>query len=123
MDCNDRELSVLITDDPGIENLNRTYRGIAAPTNVLSFSMQEGEAAHICPQLLGDIVISIETAEAEAKNAGIMTEERISQLMIHGILHLLGYDHEQGETQAAEMENKSLALLRMIEPNGELDFF
>ncbi len=123
MDCSDRELSVLITDDPGIEELNRTYRGIKAPTNVLSFSMQEGEYSHICPQLLGDIVISIETAEAEAKKAGITTEERMSQLIIHGILHLLGYDHEQGELQAMEMENKSLGLLRMIEPNGELDFF
>ncbi len=114
---------MLITDDPGIEELNRTYRGIASPTNVLSFSMQEGECAHICPQLLGDIVISIDTAEAEAKKAGITTEERMSQLIIHGILHLLGYDHEQGEDQAVEMENKSLGILRMIEPNGTLDFF
>ncbi len=123
MDCNDKELSVVITDDPGIEELNLAYRKIAAPTNVLSFPMQEGEYTDICPELLGDVVISIDTAQREAQQASITTEERMSQLVIHGILHLLGYDHEQGEAQMMEMEEKSLEILKMIEPNQELPFF
>ncbi len=114
---------MVITDDPGIEELNLAYRGISAPTNVLSFPMQEGEYADICPELLGDVVISIDTAQREAQQASITTEERMSQLVIHGILHLLGYDHEQGDAQMMEMEKKSLELLKIVEPNQELPFF
>lgn len=119
----DHELSVVITDDPSIMELNQTHRGIAKPTNVLSFPMLEGEFSTITPGLLGDLVISIETAEREAVDAGITLEERMSQLMVHGILHLVGFDHEQGENEAVEMEKKSLELLRLIETNPDLDAF
>lgn len=117
------ELSLVIMDDEGIQELNRTYRGKDKPTNVLSFSMQEGEFGDITPGLLGDVVISVETAAREADQAGITLEERMSQLLVHGILHLVGFDHEQGEDQEREMTAKSLELLRQIEPNTDLTAF
>jgi len=120
---NDHELSLVIMDDEGIRELNSTYRGMDKPTNVLSFSMQEGEFSQITPGLLGDVILSVETAQREADEAGICLEERISQLLIHGILHLAGLDHEQGEDQAREMEAKSLEILRQIEPNSDLTAF
>jgi len=121
--CDDHELSIVITDDAQVRELNRTYRGKDEPTNVLSFPMQEGEFSDITPGLLGDVVISLDTAEAEAIAAGISTDERMSQLLVHGILHLFGFDHELGENQAREMEEKSLALLRRIEENPDLTAF
>ncbi|EIM64378.1 metalloprotein, YbeY/UPF0054 family [Desulfobacter postgatei 2ac9] len=123
MGCDDHELSIVITDDAQVRELNRTYRGKDEPTNVLSFPMQEGEFSDITPGLLGDVVISLDTAEAEAIAAGISTDERMSQLLVHGILHLFGFDHELGENQAREMKEKSLALLRRIEENPDLTAF
>lgn len=113
----------MITDDAQVRDLNREYRGKDAPTNVLSFPMQEGEFSDITPGLLGDVVISLDTARDEALSAGISTDERVSQLLIHGILHLIGFDHELGDEQAGEMEIKSLELLRLIEPNINLTAF
>ncbi len=103
--------------------MNKTYRGKDKPTNVLSFPMQEGQFSDITPGLLGDVVISVETAEQEASDAGISMDERMSQLLIHGILHLLGFDHETGENDAEKMEQKSIELLRLIEKNQGLDAF
>ena len=123
MGCDDHELSIVITDDAQVRELNRTYRGKDEPTNVLSFPMQEGEFSDITPGLRGDLVISLDTREAEAIAAGISTDERMSQLLVHGILHLFGFDHELGENQAREMEEKSLALLRRIEENPDLTAF
>ncbi len=103
--------------------LTKTYRGINKPTNVLAFPMQEGQFSEITPGLLGDVVISMETAEREAVTARISLEERTSQLLIHGILHLLGFDHEMGDREAAIMEKKSLELLRLVEKNIDLTAF
>lgn len=119
----DHELSVVMTDDDHMMELNQTFRGIAKPTNVLSFPMLEGEFASISPYLLGDIVVSVDTAQKEADDAGITLDERLSQLMIHGVLHLVGFDHERGEDEAIEMEQKSLELLRLIETNPDLEPF
>lgn len=123
------EISVVITDNAHIRELNHLYRGIDAPTNVLSFSMLEGEFGSI-GNLLGDLVVSAERAEEEAREFGITTDERMSQLLIHGILHLIGYDHDdQSEDDEfvsenfREMERKSLEILSLIEPNKNLDFF
>ncbi len=123
MGCDNHEISIVITDDAQLRDLNRTYRGKDASTNVLSFPMQEGEFSDITPGLLGDVVISLDTARTEAITAGISTDERMSQLLIHGILHLMGFDHELGEDQAREMEEKSLELLRRIEDNPDLSAF
>ncbi len=85
--------------------------------------MQEGQFSDITPGLLGDVVISCETAQNEADKANITLDERLSQLLIHGILHLLGFDHEINELHAKEMEEKSLEILRQIENNKNLNGF
>jgi probable rRNA maturation factor len=111
-------------DDAEIRALNREFRDIDRPTNVLSFPMQEGEFSNVPPGLLGDVVISAQTAAAEAEEAGIPLDQRLSQLLVHGILHLVGFDHETGEEDARHMEIKSLELLKRIEPdNPDLPVF
>jgi probable rRNA maturation factor len=115
LDCHDVQLSILITDDMEITALNKQYLGRTGPTNVIAFPMREGEFSDIAPELLGDVVISIETTEKEAKESGIKFETRFNELLIHGILHLLGYDHEHDEQQAREMEEKSRGLLFLIQ--------
>ena len=115
LDCPDGELSILIVDDRQIEALNREYLQKEGPTNVISFPMQEGKFLNINPQLLGDVVISVETAQQEGKLAGITLENRFAQLLTHGILHLFGYDHEKTKQEAHRMERKSKDLLKLIE--------
>jgi len=110
-------------DDEGIRELNANFRNIDKPTNVLSFPMQEGQFSDITPGLLGDVVISLDRAEQEAQEAGSTLDERMSQLLIHGILHLLGFDHEINENAADQMEQKSLELLKLIEKNPGLNAF
>jgi probable rRNA maturation factor len=110
-------------DDTQIKELNHSFRGIDRPTNVLSFPMQEGEFSDITPGLLGDVVISAQTAAREAQETSISLDERMSQLLIHGILHLVGFDHETSEADADVMETKSCELLRLVEPNPDLAAF
>lgn len=122
--CKHHEISIVIMDDAEIRALNREFRGMDRPTNVLSFPMQEGEFSNVTPGLLGDVVISAQTAAAEAEEAGIPLDQRLSQLLVHGILHLVGFDHETGEEDARHMEIKSLELLKRIEPdNPDLPVF
>ena len=103
-----------------IELLNRKYLDRSGPTNVLAFSMQEGEFSNISPQLLGDVVISVETAYNEGKISGISLKERMAQLLVHGILHLFGFDHEKSEKQARKMEEKNKELMKIIK-TGQSD--
>jgi probable rRNA maturation factor len=98
------ELSILLTDNEGIRRLNRTYRKIDRPTDVLSFP-QRDEA------VLGDIVISLEKAEAQAHEFGVSLEEELGRLVAHGILHLKGYDHARGGRQALKMREKEKEIL------------
>ena len=105
----DKELSVLFTNDEEIAALNQQYRFKPEPTNVLSFSMNEGEYT-ITTDLLGDIVISIETAIREAEKKEIPFINYLTQLLIHGLLHLIGYDHEGSEEQAVLMEKEEAKL-------------
>lgn len=114
MDSPDGELSILIVDDFQIEILNREYLKREGPTNVIAFPMREGKFSNITPHLLGDVVISVETAQKEAEKTGISMAERFTQLLVHGILHLFGYDHEKSEEEAVEMEKKSEELLELI---------
>ena len=115
LDCPEGELSILIVDDPQIEKLNRQYLQRRGPTNVIAFAMREGEFSQVSPQLLGDVVISMDTATREAENAGIAVQRRFDELMVHGILHLFGYDHETSDEDARIMEEKSQELLDLIE--------
>lgn len=106
----------MIVDDEQIQEINRDYLQRDKPTNVISFAQQEGEGAGICPELLGDVVISADTAARDAAEAGTTFFSEISFLLIHGILHLLGYDHERGtEAQAEEMEAKEQELFSLLQ--------
>lgn len=91
------ELSVSLADDDEIAELNRGYRGKDGPTDVLSFSLVEGEHSEFRGALLGEVVIGIETAARRARRAGRSLDAEISRLLIHGILHLLGYDHRRSK--------------------------
>ncbi len=101
----DREVSLVFVDDEGITEINRQYLGRDYPTNVIAFAMNEGEFGDINPSVLGDIVISTETALRDARAGDLPPEDELDYLMIHGILHLLGYDHEH-PAEAAEMGKK-----------------
>ncbi len=113
--CPDGELSILIVDDAEIRVINRDYLQRDKATNVISFAMQEGEGSGIQPDLLGDIVISAETAARDAAEAGLPFESELFFLLLHGILHLLGYDHERGtEEDARLMEARELEVFALI---------
>lgn len=103
----DAELSILVVGNDEIAEMNQLYLGRTGPTNVISFPMNEGGFDDLNPELLGDVVISVDTAEIEARDAGIGIIERFNDLLIHGILHLLGYDHETGEADEKKMAEKS----------------
>ncbi|MFP3999088.1 MAG: rRNA maturation RNase YbeY [Desulfobacterales bacterium] len=108
------ELSLLIVDNEQIAEINKTYLYRTGPTNVIAFPMGDSGFNEIQPELLGDIVISVETADKEASNAGYCMEERFTELLIHGILHLLGYDHETNEQDAKQMNEKSDELMAYL---------
>ncbi len=110
----DAELSILLVDDKQIEDLNRSWRRKSGPTNVLAFSLTEGDDTVPGLNLLGDIVISVDTAAREAHNEKISLHSRLLVLLVHGYLHLLGYDHEKSGSGAARMRNKEKELWREI---------
>lgn len=96
------EISVLICDAPVIHELNKTYRNVDAPTDVLSFALNEGEDD--VPEEegeLGDIVINLDRAEEQAKEFGHSKERETAYLAVHGFLHILGYDHYEPEEKKA----------------------
>ena len=115
MDCPDGELSIVVLDDPQIRELNRRYLDRDRPTNVIAFPMREGDFPQITPDLLGDVAVSVDTARREAAEAGISFDLRFRQLLVHGILHLLGYDHEHDDREARRMEAKSEAILNSLQ--------
>ncbi len=114
MDYPEAELSILIVDDQQIAQFNRDYLNRKGPTNVIAFPMRAGRFSEITPDLLGDVVISAETAHREGQSAGLSMQDRFDQLLIHGILHLCGYDHENTKTEARRMEKKTEELLSII---------
>ncbi|MFD3269124.1 rRNA maturation RNase YbeY [Paenibacillus dendritiformis] len=122
------EVALTFVDDAGIHELNREYRGIDRPTDVLSFAMREStdeemdilyeveedaELARLDDDLLGDIIISTERAQAQAEEYGHSLEREIGFLFVHGFLHLLGYDH-QDEKSEREMMDKQEAVLGRV---------
>jgi probable rRNA maturation factor len=108
------QLSILIVDDEQIAQLNISYLNHTGPTNVISFPMQEGPFTEVTPDLLGDVVISADTAHREAEAAGMTMTRRFNQLLIHGILHLVGYDHVHSAEEERIMDEKSDELLNLI---------
>ncbi len=103
------ELSIAIVRDEEIAALNFEHRGVCRATDVLSFSLLEGEHSERRGKLLGDVVIGIETADRQARAARRSLEEEVARLLIHGILHLLGWDHEQpAEAKLMRAEERRL---------------
>lgn len=104
LDCSDRELSVVLVDNPEIQRINHEYLGRNRPTNVISFAMRDGDFPDVNPGLLGDIVVSVEQALADAECDRMSFADELDFLLIHGLLHLLGFEHEQvQDVQAEEM--------------------
>lgn len=119
--------SLLFADDAEVHALNREWREKDKPTNVLSFPMLEREAllalpADGPPELLGDIALALETCAREAADKGISLEHHATHLIVHGLLHLAGHDHETSSEDARAMEMleiKALAQLGIADPYGD----
>jgi probable rRNA maturation factor len=107
------EVSIVFVDDGEMRNLNRNFRGINKSTDVLAFPMNDGKFANINPQLLGDVVISVPTARKQGEANGSSLERELSILLIHGVLHLLGYDHQSAREEATmrELESEYIMLV------------
>lgn len=120
MGCEAHELSIVLVDDGEITRLNRQYFHRNRPTNVISFPMGAGDPATPHPPILGDVVISTETAKREAAAVGGGAEEEVLFLLIHGILHLVGYDHEGSPGERKKMEAKEGELFSLVmRPSGQ----
>lgn len=113
----DAEVSVTLTDDAHIHVLNRDYRGVDRPTDVLSFALTESEEPAIidapCSVVLGDLVISLERAATQAEEYGHSFLRELSFLTVHGMLHLLGYDHIEEEDRL-EMEEEQRHVMDVL---------
>jgi probable rRNA maturation factor len=121
--CKNFQISILITDDQDIQEINKNYRNIDKPTNVLSFPMDDESMVIPGVKILGDLVISEDTAIKEAETAQISLDQRISQLLVHGILHLFGYDHEISDKEDEKMTKKSIELISLIEKDTNLSWW
>jgi pyridoxine 5-phosphate synthase len=110
----DAELSLLLADDKQIAELNSSWRRKNGPTNVLAFSLTEGPDSAMALNMLGDIVISVEIAAREAEKAGLSLHSHLQELLVHGFLHLIGYDHEKSGSEAVRMHNKERKLLQEL---------
>lgn len=108
------ELSVALVGDAEIRALNAAYRGADRPTDVLAFAQREGADAEVHPDLLGDVVISLDTAARQAAARGVSLADEVRTLLIHGVLHVLGYDHERSAVEARRMFAKERELARRL---------
>lgn len=109
--CGPLELSILLADDAALRRLNRDYRGKDTPTNVLAFPAAAGA---IAPRPLGDVVLALETLEREAAAERKAPADHAAHLIVHGVLHLLGYDHARG-AQARRMRAREIAALARLD--------
>jgi rRNA maturation RNase YbeY len=114
LDFHEGELSVLFTDDKRIAELNQQYLKRQGPTNVLAFPMLSGSSPHLPSGMLGDVVISMDTALSESRELGEPLQRTVDRLLIHGILHLLGHDHEGSSKQALRMRREENRLMTLV---------
>jgi probable rRNA maturation factor len=114
LERSDAELSIRLVDDAAIAALNRRYRGRARPTDVLAFSLLEGEHARHRGTLLGDVVIGMETAARQARQRRRPLDDEVARLLVHGVLHLLGYDHVR-PAQARSMRAQERRVWRSLD--------
>lgn len=116
---NNAEISITFTDNDGIQRLNRDFRGLDRPTDVLSFPLTDYEAVdtpladELCGSL-GDVVLSLERAREQAEEYGHSLDREIAFLTVHSMLHLLGYDHETGEEDELDMRRRQSEILKNI---------
>lgn len=109
------EWSILLVDDAAMTVLNRDYRGKNKPTNVLAFALQEAGSEMPGREMLGDVIVSLDTAAREAAEEKVTLHHRVTVLLIHGLLHLLGFDHERSEQEARQMEAAEARLLAALQ--------
>jgi probable rRNA maturation factor len=115
LNCSGKVVSLLIVGDKEIREINRRYLDRDYSTNVISFSLAEGEFGDINPDILGDIVISAETALRDAEKSGMAFNDELAFLMIHGVLHLLDYNHENtSRANTQKMKEKERELFSML---------
>ncbi len=108
-------VTLIITDDEAIAHINKTYRKKKGPTDVISFAYREAPMPHLtATEHLGDIFISLETARKQAIEYGVTLKEELKRLLIHGVLHLLGYDHEQSSYKKRKMQKKEKEIMQNI---------
>jgi probable rRNA maturation factor len=110
-----RELSVLVCGAARMQELNRDWRGKDRPTDVLSFAQLEGELAGLDCSLLGDVVICHEVLLAQAEEQGTTPDAELTRLLVHGILHLLGFDHEEDPAAAERMRAEEARIINELE--------
>jgi probable rRNA maturation factor len=115
---NDSELSLLLVDNIGIQELNKKYLGKNSPTDVLSFSMSEGAFGNVNSNILGDVVLSLEKAKELADQEETPLKTIIANLLIHGILHLHGYDHERCVEDERKMNEEAKKLFGFVKDKG-----
>ena len=111
------ELGILFVGDRRMRGLNRRYRGKDRTTDVLAFAMRESFTPHpspLTPVMLGDVVIAVPTAARQAKQGRRSLDEELTVLLVHGILHLCGYDHERSEKEARRMHRRERMILRSL---------
>ena len=108
------DLTVSLVDDAAMHHLNRNYRGKDAPTDVLAFAMREGLRVAGDDRELGDVVISVDTAVRQAARRRVTPAAEVRTLLIHGILHLLGYDHERSAAEARRMRRQERSLASLL---------
>ena len=119
--CKDSEVSLLLVDDDQIREINSNYLQRDRPTNVISFAMTEGAFGDIHPEILGDIILSVETAARDAIACDIDFMDEVEFLLIHGLLHLVGYNHENVESKEANKMKKLEQELFFLRRHYHLD--
>jgi len=117
----DSEVSLLLVDDDQIREINKDYLQRDRPTNVISFAMTEGAFGDVHPEILGDIILSVETASRDAVAYDIDFMDEVEFLLIHGLLHLVGYNHENVESWEAEKMKKMERELFFLRRHYHLD--
>ena len=110
----DCEVSVTFTDNEGIHALNKEYRNIDRPTDVLSFPQIDYESGESAEGAIGDIVLSLERAEEQAREFGHSFERECAFLCVHSVLHLLGYDHELSDDDDADMRRRQREIMEIM---------
>lgn len=115
------ELSLTLVNDPAMARFNRTLLNRRGTTNVISLPQQGGPFPGVQGQVLGDVIISLETTRRQARQEGWSFIALLDFYLIHGILHLVGFDHEQDEMEARRMADRALELMGLLHPDWKED--